>query len=159
VTFYNFFDKTRRYVMCIPSCIRKRNREKRCTRANSEITIIIIWFPSDQSYRSRYIDKQFTTFFFDFTASLFGHVLAQFLTSDYTAFNNHCSLVAPFCVFCPNLQKWTKYPLKILAASQNPFNNTHHLNYLFNGAIVRGPANVTSTLCFTSAETTIETFI
>ena len=88
--------------MWIPSCIRKKNEEKGRTCAYSEITIIIIRFPSDHSYRSRYIDKQFTSFFFDFIASLSGHVLAQSLTSDYTAYNSYCSLLAPVCVFCLN---------------------------------------------------------
>jgi len=86
--------------MWIPPCIRKKNEEKGRTCANSEITIIIIRFPSDHSYTSHCIDKQFNSFFFYVIASLSGHVLAQSLTSDYKAHNNHCSLVAPVCVFC-----------------------------------------------------------
>jgi hypothetical protein len=114
--------------MWIPSCIRKRNIEKSCTCAKSEIMIIIIWSPSDHLYSSCYIDKSFTTFFFILIASLFRHVLNQSLSSDYTTYNNLYSLVA-LIYFLPEFLEVNQVSLKILAASQHNFNNTHHFNY------------------------------
>jgi hypothetical protein len=74
------------------------------------------------------LDTNFTTSFFILIASLFGHVLAQSLSSDYTKYNNLYSLVA-LIYFLLEFVEVNQVSFKILAASQNNFNNTHHFNY------------------------------